>query len=147
MSHVVSLRLQEEQLDALRRVARCMGRTTSEAAAMLLEEALRQQRFAFVQFRDSPAGRQAYIQGTRVAVWQVVWLVRECQGDEQRVARHLGLPLIQVKAALNYADAFAEEIEAAIEHNAIDAETIRRLVPALEVLAIDVQSGGDVAVA
>jgi hypothetical protein len=36
---------------------------------------LRRSEFAFVDFRDSPAGRQAYPQGSTLAVWAVLLLV------------------------------------------------------------------------
>ena len=69
MSRVMSLRLQDSQIERLNRAARSSGRTASETAAILLEEALRQREFAFIEFRDSPVGRQAYLQGTRLAAW------------------------------------------------------------------------------
>ena len=69
MSKVVSMRLKDEQVDRLERAARRLGRSPSEAAALLLEEALRQRDFALIEFRDSPVGRQAYVHGTRLAVW------------------------------------------------------------------------------
>jgi hypothetical protein len=53
-----------------------LDRSTAETAARLLDEGLRREDFAMVEFRDSPVGRQAYVQGSRVAVWQVVQLQR-----------------------------------------------------------------------
>ena len=58
MSKVVSLRLKDDQVERLQRAVCRMGRTPSEAAALLLEEALRQRDFAFMEFRDSLAGRR-----------------------------------------------------------------------------------------
>ncbi|MHB0875514.1 MAG: DUF433 domain-containing protein [Anaerolineae bacterium] len=136
MSKVVSMRLKEEQLAVLKRTARRMGRTTSEAAALLLDEALRQQQFALIQFRDSPVGRQPYIQGTRLAVWQVAALVRQYGGEVEQAAVYLGVPAIQVRAALNYAAAFPQEIEAAIADSSPTQDELRRLLPGLEVLEV-----------
>ncbi len=65
-------------------------------------------------FRDSSAGRQAYIQGSTLAVWQVMLLVQCYRGDVSAVARHLKWPEAKVQGAVNYAKAFAEEIETAL---------------------------------
>ena len=133
MSTVVSLRLKDEQAERLSRVARRLGRTPSEAAALLLDESLRRADFAFVEFRDSPVGRQAYLQGTRLAVWQVVSLARHYGQSIQSTAEHLGIPSVQVAAALHYAEAYPNEIEMAIADSACHLTELRRLVPDVEV--------------
>lgn len=137
MSKVFSLRLKEKQVERLQRAARQMGRSPSETAALLLEEALRQRDFAFVEFRDSPVGRQAYIQGTRLTVWWIVSLVRGFGGDVARTAALLEVPSIQVAAALRYAEAFPKEIEEAITDSTCTFEDLARLIPNLEVIEVD----------
>src|SRR5436305_881728 len=117
MSQVVSMRLQDSQIQRLRRMARRLGRTPSETCTLLVEEALRRSEFAFLDFRDSPVGRQAYIQGTRVAVWQIVQAARSYGMDGARTAEHFRWPAARVQAALNYAAAYPDEIEAAIHDN------------------------------
>ncbi len=134
MSKVVSLRLKDEQVERLRRAARHLGRTPSEAAVLLLEEVLRQREFAFIEFRDSPVGRQAYLQGTRLPIWQVVSLARHFDGDPGRVAAHLEIPAVQVAAALHYAAAYPDEIEAGIADSTRPLAELRQLIPALEVV-------------
>ena len=104
---------------------------------MILEEALREREFAFVQFRESPAGRQAYLQGTRTAVWQVAALLREMGGEAARVAAHLGLPTVQVIAAQHYAMAYPHEVQSAIDDCAHAASELARLIPSVEVVEID----------
>ena len=137
MSKVVSVRLKDDQVERLARVARRYGRTVSETAAQLLDEALRQGEFAFVEFRDSVVGRQAYLKGSRLAVWQVAALSRRFDGDPKRTAEHLEIPSIQVKAALAYTAAYPAEIDAAIADSAVDVDALTRLVPNLEVIAVD----------
>ena len=132
MSHVMSLRLREEQMERMRRLARRMNRTPTEAAALLLEEAIRMAEFAAIQFRDSPAGRQAYIQGSSLAVWEVVSLARSYGDDVARAAEHLGWPETRVRAALNYAAAYPDEIEVAIQDNVASFEELARLLPGIE---------------
>ena len=137
MSKVVSLRLKDDQVERLERAARRLGRTPSEAAALLLEESLRQREFAFIEFRDSPVGRQAYLKGTRLAVWQVVPLARSFGGDVARTAAHLEIPVVAVRAALGYAAAYPVEIEAAVADNARAAADLVRLIPGLEAVEVD----------
>lgn len=132
MSHVISLRLRDEQMERMRRVARRMNKSASETAATLLEEALRASEFAFIVFHDSPVGRQAYIQGSGLAVWEVVKLARAYGGDATRAAEALGWPEVKVRAALNYAAAYPDEIEAAIADSQPTYATLAALLPALE---------------
>jgi uncharacterized protein (DUF433 family) len=97
---------------------------------MLVEEALRMSEHGSIIFRDSPVGRQAYVLGTRVAVWQVVAIVRSYGGDVEAAAHHLEWPTARVQAALTYAAAYPDEIEAAIEDNArYDFGTLSRMLP------------------
>lgn len=137
MSKVVSLRLKDHQMERLGRAARHLGRTVSEAAALLLEESLRERDFAFVEFRDSTVGRQAYLQGTRLAIWQVASLARSFDRDAARTAAYLEIPAVAVAAALAYADAYSAEIDAAITDNARPITDLARLIPNLEVVDTD----------
>ncbi|MCX6021429.1 MAG: transcriptional regulator [Chloroflexi bacterium] len=137
MRKVVSLRLQDDQIERLQRAARRLGRTPSEAAALLLEEALRQRDFTFIEFRDSPVGRQAYVQGTRLAVWQIAALARDFGADAAKIAAHLELPVMQMTAALGYAVAYPSEIEAALADQAQGRNALEHLIPMLETVTID----------
>jgi hypothetical protein len=106
------------------------GWTPSDASARLVEEGLRRSDFAFIDFRDSAAGRHAYIQGSSLAVWEVMLLVGSYKADVSAVARHLQWPEAKVQAAINYAKAFPEEIETALSENAAtDFEAVRRMLP------------------
>jgi hypothetical protein len=100
MSKVVSIRLKDEQATRLARAARALDRTPSETIVLLLEEALRRREFAFIEFRDSAFGRQAFLQGSRLAVWQAELIARDYDHDVARVAEHLLLPDVQVQALL-----------------------------------------------
>src|SRR5690348_15981807 len=129
-SAVFSMRLSKESANRLKRMANRHGWTTSEASARLVEEGLRRSEFAFVDFRDSAAGRQACIQGSSLAVWEVVLLVRGYRGDITAVARHLRWPEAKVRAAVHYAEAFPAEIDEAIADNAaVGFESLKRMLP------------------
>lgn len=133
MSRVVSMRVQEHQFERLNRLARRLGKTPSETGALLMEEGLRRSDFAYLDFRDSPVGRQACVQGSGLAVWEVVHVARSCGMDPARTAEHLGWPLPKVKAALLYAEAYPEEVEQAIQDNeALDFQAVSRMLPGAE---------------
>ena len=129
-SVVISMRLSPESGMRLKRMASRHGWTASDASARLVEEGLRRQEFAFIDFRDSAAGRQAYIQGSSLAVWEVAMLLRSYKNDAAAVAKHLCWPEVKVLAAQNYAKAFAEEIEQALaENDAMDFKSLKRMFP------------------
>lgn len=129
-SVVISMRLPAESGNRLRRMATRHGWTPSDASARLVEEGLRRAEFAFIDFRDSAAGRQAYIQGSTLAVWEIMLLVRSYKSDTSAVARHLHWPAAKVRAAINYAEGFPEEIERALsEDAATDFEALKRMLP------------------
>lgn len=137
MSLVVSMRFKESQMNRLRRLARRLGRTPSEAGALLIEESLRQMEFGHIVFRDSPAGRQAYLQGSGLAVWEVMEVARHYGMDAKKTGRHLQWPADRVSAALNYAEAFPEEIEMARQDNAAyGQEVVVRMLPQTTVFSI-----------
>lgn len=129
-STVISMRLPAESGTRLKRMARRHGWTPSDASARLVEEGLRRSEFAFIDFRDSAAGRQAYVQGSSLAVWEIMLLRRSYEGDAAAVARHLGWPQMKVQAAVHYAEAFPEEIDEAMsENDAADFDALKRMLP------------------
>jgi hypothetical protein len=129
-SMVVSMRLPVASGKRLKRMANRHGWTPSDASARLVEEGLRRSEFAFIDFRDSPVGRQAYMQGSTLAVWEVMLLFRSYKQDATAVARHLRWPEAKVQAAVNYAEAFPDEIqEAIVENDAVDFQALKRMLP------------------
>jgi uncharacterized protein (DUF433 family) len=124
------MRLPAESGQRLKRMARRNGWTPSDTSARLVEEGLRRAEFAFLDFRDSPAGRHACIQGSSLAVWEVALLARSYKGDPSAVARHLAWPESKVQAALHYAEAFPEEIQEALaENDTADFKALKRMLP------------------
>ena len=129
-SMVISMRLPLKSGQRLRRMASRHGCTPSDASARLVEEGLRRSEFAFVDFRDSAAGRQACIQGSSLAVWEIMLLARHYKQDAARVAKHLRWPEAKVQAAFNYARAFPDEINNAIADNdAMDFASLSQRLP------------------
>ena len=129
-SVVLSMRLPVESGKRLQRMARRHGWTPSDASARLVEEGLRRSEFAFIDFRDSQAGRQACIQGSTLAIWEVMLTVRSYKGNVPAAAKHLEWTEAKVQAAVNYAEAFPHEIDDAIaENDAIDFKALKRKLP------------------
>ena len=127
---VISMRLPAASGKRLKRMANRHGWTASDASARLVEEGLRRSEFGFIDFRDSPAGRQACLQGSTLAVWEVMLLFHSYQNDVPAVARHLKWPPAKVQAAVNYAAAFPEEINEAISDNeTMDFNALKRMLP------------------
>jgi predicted alpha-1,6-mannanase (GH76 family) len=129
-STVISMRLPAEIGKRLKRMAKRHGWTPSDASARLVEEGLRRSEFALIDFRDSAAGRQACLQGSTLAVWEVALLLRSYKNSIVAVARHLQWPEIKVQAALNYSEAFPEEINDALaENDAAGFDSLKRMLP------------------
>jgi uncharacterized protein (DUF433 family) len=61
-------------------------------------------------FRNSLAGREAYLTGHRVAVWEVGVVHAETKSIE-KTAEHFGWTRVLVRRALAYGRAFPEEID------------------------------------
>ena len=78
-------------------------------SSLYLKEKALEEDFPGIGFRDSIGGREAYILGHRVAVWEVVDAHRELK-TVSRTASHFGWPDDLVKCALAYAKAFPDEI-------------------------------------
>jgi hypothetical protein len=141
-SMVVSMRLPLKSGQRLRRLASRHGWTASDASARLVEEGLRRSEFAFIDFRDSAAGRQACIQGSSLAVWEIMMLARDYKNDVTKVAGHLRWPQAKVLAAFNYAKAFPDEINGAMADNqATDFESLSRMLPQATELVVSEPTG------
>lgn len=132
-SVVLSLRLPSIEKSRLEKLARRAGRSVGDLAARMVIEGRRREDFPWIDFRETPAGRMAYLQGTRVQIWWLARLAR--QSKPEAIAKCLKLPLVQVQAGLNYAAAFPEEIEAAIrDYEETTVEDLKRQLPGLEVV-------------
>jgi len=136
---VISLRLKENQQTRLQRLANRRGRKPSEIAAQLLDEGLRMADYPYIEFRDSIVGRQAYVSGSTMAVWEVAMVARSHEASERvmRTAQHLRWPETRVHAVLRYAEDFPEEIAAALDDNdAYDFERVSRELPGIKPVTV-----------
>ena len=93
----------------VRKQARAGRTSKSDLVARYVIEKSLETEFPGISFRVSLSGREAYLRGRRVAVWEVLDVHEEAKSIE-RTANHFGWPRVLVKRALAYAEAFPDEI-------------------------------------
>ncbi len=108
---VQSCRIEKDQAALLSRQAKRRHLEVSTLTSLYLKEKAREEEFPGMGFRDAAGGREAYVLGQRVAVWEVVDVYREAKSIS-RTADHFGWPDYLVKCALAYAKQYPEEIAA-----------------------------------
>ncbi len=90
-----------------------------------------------ISFRDTPAGRNAHITGTGLAVWEIMMISRAYDHDLEKTADYLDIPKILIQAAYKYAAGFPDEIEAELaENDALDFEALKRVFPDIQRIAV-----------
>src|SRR6266487_6381538 len=89
--------------------ARAARTSKSDLVARYVIEKSLETEFPGISFRNSLSGREAYLTGHRVAVWEVLTVHEETKSVE-KTARHFHWPPVLVKRALAYAKAFPDEI-------------------------------------
>ena len=138
MSQILSLRIPDQMVERLDRFARRLGNgmTRTKASVLLLEESLRETEFSFVEYRDSPAGRQPYMKGSGLAIWEVIMIAQNFGMDAERVAQSYPYPVENIKAAIHFYEAYREEIDQAIEDNNIGYEGLKRLLPNIRLFEV-----------
>jgi uncharacterized protein (DUF433 family) len=131
MSQILSLRVPDTMVERLERFARRQGNgmTRTKASVLLLEEALREAEFAHIEYRDTPIGRQPFLKGTGLAVWEMSMIAHSYAFDVEQIAQKYPYPAAVIQAALNFYEAYPEEMDQAIEDNNIGYEALKRLLP------------------
>ena len=106
---VQSCRLEKEDAALLSRQARRRGMEVSTLSSIYLKEKALEEEFPGIGFRDSAAGREAYVLGQRVAVWEVADVYQEAKSIA-KTADYFSWPEYLVKSAMDYAKAYSSEI-------------------------------------
>ncbi len=99
------------------RQARAAKTSKSDLVARYVIEKSLETEFPGISFRDSLSGREAYLTGHRVAVWEVLAVHDETK-SVAKTADHFHWPRVLVTRALGYAKAFPEEIRESREGEA-----------------------------
>ena len=108
---VQSCRIEKDHAELLSRQAKRRQLEVSTLSSLYLKEKALEEEFPGIGFRDAAGGREAYVLGQRVAVWEVVDAHREAKSIS-RTADHFGWPDYVVKCALAYAKQYPKEIAA-----------------------------------
>src|SRR5579862_7117740 len=118
MAQLISARLPDTTAERVKRYARRKQRSLNETVSLALEEWLRLNEFASIEFRDTPDGRMAFMKNSRLPVYWVIHIARSYAMDLDKVLAYWpNRPREWVQAALHYYEAFPEEIDTQIaEH-------------------------------
>lgn len=91
-------------------------------------------RFPHVQTRTVDGEPEAYVVGTGLAVWEIVWLARS-YGPAAGIAEQTYADAALVSEGLRYADEHRDEVEAQVRrHTQVTAEELRELLPNITVI-------------
>jgi uncharacterized protein (DUF433 family) len=107
---VQSCRIEQEHAVLIARQAKRRHLEAATLASLYLKEKAIEEEYPGIGFRDAAAGREAFVLGHRVAVWEVVDVFREAK-TIAKIASHFRWPPALVRSALAFARAFPEEIE------------------------------------
>ena len=125
----ISLRVAEDVKRELEQIARRFGTNPATLGADYVTQGVRTTQHPSIEFRQTPAGRMAYLRGVRLPVWLAAVTVEDCDGDAAKAAKLLRLPILLLKAALVYAQAFPDEIAADREAGERPLDELDTLVP------------------
>jgi hypothetical protein len=104
-----SYRVDAKHAALLARQAKRRGLEVSALSSLYLKEKARQEEYPGIGFRDSVSGREAYMQGHGVAIWEVADVYHETK-SVARTADHFRWPTALVRCALAYAKKFTGEL-------------------------------------
>jgi hypothetical protein len=131
MSRPTSFRLPDELLARLEEEASSKGTSVSSLVSSVLDEGLKTRRFPGIVYRDGPTGRRAGLLGGP-DVWEVVRVLKAASGGAEArvrtVSEERGLPVAQVRLAIDFYGEHAEEVDARIAQDKQAAERVRRVV-------------------
>ena len=121
-----TLRLRQGLRDQIEQIAKRTRSSFSEVTQDLIDEALRMRKCPGIYFSDEPAGREAKIAGTGLAVWEVVSVYKAVSEDERALRKRFSwLTDAQIKAVLIYYRHYRDEIDTLVVEN----ETLAPEVP------------------
>lgn len=86
---------------------------------------------------------EAYLPGTGLSVWEVVWINRGYDGDISATADHLNIASDLIEEALVYAGTHAAEIDSAIaELQSRTVDDLLKILPGMRVIVVDAEVTG-----
>jgi uncharacterized protein (DUF433 family) len=128
-----SVRLEAATEKVVEAEARRTRRSKSAVVQAFTEETARTRRFPGIAFRGDDARRRAWLIGSGLDVWEIVQMLEDFGSPEKLVA-DTHLSLAQVRLAVAYGNAYAEEIDEVIADNRRSLDELRALFPFIEVV-------------
>src|SRR6266478_5206902 len=107
---VQSCRIDADYAAMLMRQAKRRHLEVSTLSSLYLKEKALEEEYPGIGFRDAVGGREAYVLGHRVAVWEVDGVHRET-GSIAKAADYFRWPASLVRCALAYAKAFPAKVQ------------------------------------
>jgi len=113
-----SMRIPDETVTEIQSLAEQSGKDFSAMANELLKMALRMHRCPGVVFAEGTSGRRARVAGTGIEVWEIIACYKsvDCSFQRLKGAYHW-LSELQLRSALGYYHAYADEIDEMIRRN------------------------------
>jgi uncharacterized protein (DUF433 family) len=126
-----SLRLPQETLQEIERMAQESGKDFSSVAKDLLEEAIKMRRCPGILFAEGTSGRRARVAGSGIEVWEIIAAYQSVKKDAGRLRKsYHWLSPEQLRAALAFYSAYPDEIDRQIEKNQRwNQEEVRKRYP------------------
>ena len=134
MTHTLTLRLPEADAIAVRRIAEREKRSVNEVGARMIEEWLRQDNYPLIEFRSFSGERLPCLKNG-IRLWKLIMTAQGYGMDVKKTAVHYNdiYSAAQIQAALDYYNAYPQEIDRPIQENqAVTFETLRRKLPHIE---------------
>jgi uncharacterized protein (DUF433 family) len=113
-----SLRIPQETVKEIERIASESGLDFSAIAKDLLSEAVKMRRCPGAIFADGVTGRRARVSGTGLEVWEIIATYKSVNDNFERFQKaYHWLTEQQLRAATGYYSSYPEEINRQIEQN------------------------------
>jgi uncharacterized protein (DUF433 family) len=126
-----SVRLSVSTDSAVEAEARRTKRAKGAVVEALTEEAMRTRRFPGIAFRGDDARRRPWVIGTGLDVWEIVQMLDDF-GSAEKLVRDTQLTKQQLRLAVAYREAYADEIDEAIAENRRTPDELLELYPFIE---------------
>jgi len=107
---VRSFRIEAHHAALLARQAKRRHLEVSTLSSLYLKEKTLEEEYPGIGFRDGAGGREAYVLGHRVAVWEVMDVLAEVK-TVAIAAGHFRWPAALVRCAIAFARAFPESVD------------------------------------
>ena len=130
-TYVMTVRLPKELGLGVERYSAQTGHKPAQVGALAVDEFIRRRNFPLIDFRETAAGRVAYVKGTRFAVYWLADGIKRLRGNLAKAAEIWELSPEKARAALHYAETYPEEMKAMRDHAAANRASLEKAEAAL----------------